>query len=36
MKQFAVKRAERPKMPANVMADSYKVNGSTENANNSS
>jgi hypothetical protein len=30
MKQFHVKRAVRPPMPANVMADLNKINGSAE------
>ena len=33
MKQFAVKKAERPPMPANVMADLQRINGNFENQN---
>jgi hypothetical protein len=35
MKQFAVKRAERPPMPASVVADLQKMNGSTDKLNDS-
>ena len=30
MNQFAVKKAERPPMPSNVLADLQKLRGSTE------